>query len=97
MKYLRNATLIVLLATAVAWADRTDVWDATTVTVKQATLEPLADGGCMITVFASVAKGDGGVMVDTTAGKELAGANRTACLDILNNKALVLFKTDKGL
>lgn len=86
-----------LAVSAVALADRTDVWLASTVSVYHVSLDLLPDGGCVVTAFASITKTDGGVTTEGSSPTEVAGANRTTCLDILNNKAPVLFKTDKGL
>lgn len=92
------AILLPLLAIAtVALADRIDVWDATSVNVYHVELNKLPDGGCSVLAHASYSKGDGGTVTEGSQTTEVGGANRTICLDILNNKAPVLFKNDKGL
>ncbi len=78
-------------------ADRVDTWLASSVTVQTVTLLKLTDGGCAVSALATVTKSDGGVSLEDSAAIEVSGANRTTCLDVLNNKAPVLFKADKGL
>lgn len=82
---------------ATAWADRSDVWLASTVQVKAVNLLLLDDGGCAVSATARYAKSDGGPSTETTGFVAVSGANRTTCLDIINNKAPALFKADRGL
>lgn len=86
-----------LLIATIAIADRTDTWLASTIAITKVELAPLPDGGCTVTAYGSYSNNLGKVVYEGTATTEVAGANRTTCLDILNNKAPVLFKTDKGL
>ncbi len=60
-------------------------------------LRLLADGGCSVQAWATYSKTDGGVSSEGTASTDVTGANRTSCLDIIQTKAPVLFKADKGL
>lgn len=78
-------------------ADRTDIWSAASVQVVSTNLQLLDDGGCAVVATARYAKSDGGMAMETSAATQVAGANRTTCLDILQNKAPALFKADKGL
>ncbi len=80
-----------------AFADRTDVWSAASVNVTLTELHKLPDGGCAVLAVAAMTKQDGGVTIEASRLVEVSGANRTTCLDILNTKAPVLFKTDKDL
>lgn len=89
--------ILVIFATVTALADRIDSWSAASVSVYKVELNLLSDGGCSVTAFASYTKADGGSVTEGSATTEVAGANRTTCLDILNNKAPVLFKNDRGL
>lgn len=88
---------VVILAAFVALADRTDVWLAASVDVYKVELFKLSDGGCSVSAYANLSNAAGGTDSQGTRSIEVAGANRTTCLDILNNKAPLLFKTDKGL
>ena len=96
-----SVTLFVALAVcaiaSVANADRTDVWDASTVNVYRVDLEKLPDGGCAVTAFATMSKQDGGVISDGTRRTEVSAGNRTDCLNIINVRAPVLFRADKDL
>lgn len=93
----RLLVAVAALASVLALADRIDVWSAASVTVYKTELHLLADGGCSVTAWASYSKADGGQVSEGSATTEVAGANRVTCLDILNNKAPLLFKTDRGL
>ncbi len=86
-----------VLLSGEAVADRTDVWLSSSVSVYRAELVRLPDGGCAVQAYANVSKSDGGVSSDGSALTDVGGANRTTCLDVLDNKAPVLFKADKGL
>ncbi len=80
-----------------ALADRTDIWSNATATVHQVELRKLGDGGCVVQATGIMIKQDGGISLETSRPVEVSGANQTACLDIINTKAPVLFKSDKGL
>lgn len=82
----------------VAIADRTDVWTASSVSVTRVDLLKLLDGGCAVAACATYTKQDGGTSgLRCTEQVNVAGANRTTCLDIMNNKAPVLFKSSEDL
>lgn len=87
----------IALVAGVALADRTDVWNAASVSVHDVHLRKLPDGGCSVQAWATYAKQDGGVADRPSNDQQVAGANRTTCLDIMDNKASILFKNDEGL
>ncbi len=86
-----------LVFATIALADRTDVWSANSVVVKSVTLVKLADGGCAVAAQADFTKADGGRASEISAMTEVSGVNRTDCLNIIDTRAPVLFKSDKGL
>lgn len=86
-----------LTIAALAFADRTDIWSNASVVVKKVELLKLPDGGCAVQAYASFTKQDGGVVIEGSALTEVAGVNRTDCLNIMDTRAPVLFKADKGL
>lgn len=86
----------VLLSLA-ALADRTDVWSTASIRVTEVHLSKLPDGGCSVSATGTYTKADGGTLTEATDHFEVAGANRTDCLNILDVRALALFKLDKGL
>jgi hypothetical protein len=88
---------VAALLSGLALADRTDTWSAASVKVYQVELLKLSDGGCAVQAHASMSKADGGTTTESSAVVEVSGANRTTCLDIIDTKAPVLFKSDKGL
>ncbi len=87
----------VLLIATYAWADRTDVWSANSVVVYKLDLSRLPDGGCSVQAYGRITKSDGGTTTEGTESREVSGANRTACLDLLDTKGPVLFKAERGL
>lgn len=104
---LRTMKKILIVATlfgfAAIAADRVVTAIDSTVTVTRVELSPLPDGGCAVVAYATfqnagVTLPDGGPILqqEGTRAVEVAGANRTTCLDILNNKAPVLFRSDRG-
>ncbi len=93
----RIAIAAALLLGAVVWADRTDVWNANSVAVQKVELDKLIDGGCAVQAYATLTKQDGGMAYEGTRRVEVAGTNRADCLNILDVRAPVLFKSDKGL
>lgn len=80
-----------------SFADRIDIWSASSINVQHVDLFKTADGGCLVVASAVIQKQDGGISNDYSKATEVSGANQTACLDILNTRAPVLFKADKGL
>lgn len=90
--------VIALAGASLVWADRTDIWSATSVQVIHVELDLLPDGGCAVSAEATYSLADGGNTIEQRTRKtEVGGANRTVCLDILNSRAPVLFRADKGL
>jgi hypothetical protein len=82
---MKNAFLtLLLLVSAAALADWTDVFVESTAKVTTAKLSLLEDGGCSIEGHGQATKTDGGVGFGSTGRIELAGANRTTCLNILS-------------
>lgn len=82
---------------AIALADRVDTWLSASVSVKQVVLTRLPDGGCSVAAGATVDNQSGLQSFEFVKPTDVSGANRTTCLDILDNKANALFKADKGL
>jgi hypothetical protein len=97
------AALVVALSVFVgllagsALADRTDVWSAASVYMRDVHLRKLADGGCSVQAWALYTKQDGGIADKVSQDREVSGANRTSCLDVMDVKASALFKADEGL
>ncbi len=95
-----KATLITcafFISIGAAFADRTDVWSANSVQVTRVELEKLTDGGCAVVAWAVYSKSDGGTASEPSRRAEVSGVNRTDCLNIIDTRAPVLFKSDKGL
>lgn len=88
---------VMLVVAGVAYADRDDVWSAASVQVQSVVLNLLPDGGCSVQALATYSKSDGGTVTESSAFAEVSGANQTTCLNIVNVRALALFKSDKGL
>ena len=86
-----------LAVCSLVYADRSDVWLASTVKVQRVELISLPDGGCAVSVRANFSNAAGVTTSELARGVEVAGSARTVCLDILNNKAPALFKADRGL
>ena len=86
-----------LAVCSLVYADRSDVWIASTVRVQRATLERMNDGGCVVTVVAEFAKTDGGRTAELAGGIELGGANQAACLNLLDARVPPVFRAARGL
>lgn len=86
-----------LFVVGVAFADRIDVWSASSARVQEVTLRKLPDGGCAVQAFGTYTKQDGGVVGASSRIQELGPANRAACLDLMDNRARALFLADEGL
>ncbi len=86
----------VLLGALVVSADRTTVDVDSSVGVKVVRLELLPDGGCAVQAWADLTHSDGGSTREPSAVVEVTGANRTTCLDVINTRALALFKLTNG-
>jgi len=84
-----------LLSVVAVAADRVTTETEASVKVYRTELNTLSDGGCSVKAYALVTKSDGGVVGEGSREVEVAGANRTSCLDI-QTKALVLFKSTNG-
>ncbi len=89
--------LAVVALAGIALADRTEVWLSNSVNVQKVYLSKLADGGCSVRAEALTTKQDGGSALDSSKDLEVSGVNRTDCLNIIDTRAPVLFKADKGL
>ena len=87
----------VLLVGDEAGADRTDVHLSSTVRIHKVDLYKLADGGCAVQAYGTYLKTDGGVTDRPSVLREVAGANRTDCLNIMDTRAPALFRADEGL
>ncbi len=87
----------ILVVSVVAFADRTDIWSNSSVKVYQVELMKLPDAGCAVQAWATYTKSDGGIANEPSAITEVAGVNRTDCLNIIDVRAPVLFKAEKGL
>lgn len=88
---------VVLLDGDDAMADRTDIWLSSSVVVSKLELYRLPDGGCEVEAHASFMKQDGGTRHKSSGTLEVAGANRTVCLDLLNTKGPAIFRAVEGL
>ena len=86
-----------VVVSGVAFADRTDVYLSNSAIVTRVHLDRLADGGCAVDACGQYSKQDGGTTRACTPSIDVAGANRTTCLDLLDNKAPALFKSNEGL
>ncbi len=92
----RLIVLFIVAASVIVWAGNrthTDVESSLRITHTQ--LMALSDGGCAVQTFATVTSTDGGITQEPSRVAEVAGANRTACLDILD-RSLILFKSTNG-
>ncbi len=95
-RYLAVFTVSFLVGAGLALAsDRTHVDSESSLRVYKSDLISLADGGCAVQAFAYVTASDGGLTQEASRVVEVAGANRTACLDVFT-KSLVLFKSTNG-
>lgn len=95
MKRFLVAVSLLLVGGIVLASDRTHVDSESSLRIYKTDLLSLSDGGCAVQTFAYVTASDGGVTQEASRVAEVAGANRTACLDIFT-KSLVLFKSTNG-
>ncbi len=87
--------VVIFVVLEVMAGDRSHVDAEASLRITQTHLISLSDGGCSVQAFASVTSNDGGVTQEPSAVVQVAGANRTSCLDVLT-KSLVLFKSTNG-
>lgn len=86
-------TLVVFGALA---ADRTVTAVDSSIVIYQVAVTPVKDGGCAAQAWGTFNYADGGTSNEATRIVETSGGNRTTCLDILNTKGLLIFKSDRG-
>jgi hypothetical protein len=77
-------------------ADRVVTVREATIDIYKVELDQLRDGGCAVTAYASMTQTDGGLLTEGSRRVEVAGVNRTDCLNILDTRAPALFKSTNG-
>jgi hypothetical protein len=98
MKKLFTVGLCLAALAAIA-ADRVTTVTEASVRVYKVELELLPDAGCSVVAHARITQTDGGTLTEASRGGtpvEVAGTNRTDCLNIINTRAPVLFKSTNG-
>ncbi len=92
----RILILAAFLSTVALASDRVTTIPEATIVVQVAELLLQPDGGCAVMALAQATQSDGGITTEKSPFVQVAGVNRTTCLDILQNKAVVLFKSTNG-
>lgn len=94
---MKKLIAVVLLSTVASGADRTTVDLETGIDPYHMELNTLPDGGCAVQVHVRLTQSDGGTKTESSGDfVEVAGANRTTCLDIVKVKGLALYKLKAG-
>jgi hypothetical protein len=88
--------VLVLVPSLIFAADRVTIVPEASIKVYRVELDKLPDGGCAVTALATMTQTDGGILTEGSRRLEVAGVNRTDCLNIIDTRASVLFKSTNG-